>query len=515
MKTKFLPRSVYLHFTLGRRGNGIMFALLAGVLAVNIWTLKVSWDRYLAEAGDEAKNLSVALSRQAEDTFMQVEFTLKDVMHELETSHSENISTPEVRALLRERQRRFIQLNGVFVYDDQGRWLAASSELMPENISNADRDYFIYHRDNRDKGMRIGHVIRSRSTGALVIPVSVRRYDRLGNFAGLVLATVRVDYFRKFYNYFELSERDVLALILADGTLLYARPLPDSVINKSLAQSPLFRTTLKPADSVSRAWRSYLDGVERIYGYARLHRFPLVVAAGYDRNTLWQKWLTDHLLSLALNTALLATVLGMGVAILRQARTQKHNQHEISRMQEELSSVNQTLHALTLMDEMTGLASRKQFDIFLEQALRRSCRSTRPLSLIITGIDHFRKYNNTLGHEAGNKCLQQVGKALRDMPLSSTDLVAHFGGDMFAFVLPNTSSFYAYEVALRAISAVRSCQINYGINEPERIVTLSAGCTTLSATGSGMDADMLIKQAENALLEAKTQGRNQASQNNP
>ena len=512
MKKNFLANVLFLHKALGRSGNGVLFALLVAVLAVNIWTLKVSWDKRLAEAGDEAMNLSVSLSRQAEDTFMQVEFTLKDVMHEIEQSRDGNISTPEMRGFLRERQKRLLQLNGIFIYDDKGRWLAASSEKLPANANNADRAYFIYHRDNEDQDIRIGHVIRSRSSDELVIPVSLRRYDRSGNFAGVVLATVRVDYFRKFYNYFELAERDALALILADTTVLYARPFPDSVINQSLAQSPLFKTALKHADSGSRSWHSPLDGIERIYGYARLHRFPLVVTAGYDKATLWQKWLTDHLLSLALNTALLATVLGMGVAILRQTRVHKHNQHEISRMQGELSNANQTLHALALLDEMTGLASRKQFDIFLEEALRRSRNSGRPVSVVIAGIDGFQHYNDTLGHEAGNKCLRQVGTALRDMPLSNTDLVAHYGGDRFAFVLPNTSSIYAFEIAMRAVSAVRHCHLPDVTDAPGRSVTISAGCSTRNASNSDMDAAMLVHQVESALLDAKRKGKNQASQ---
>lgn len=512
MKKKFLAYFLSLHTALERTGNGLLFALLLVVLAVNVWTLKVSWDKRLAEAGDEAMNLSVSLSRQAEDTFMQVEFTLKDVMHEIEKSRDRSTSMPEMRDFLRERQKRLLQLNGIIIYDEKGRWLAASSDMSPANANNADQEYFIYHRDNEDQNIRIGHVIRSRFSDELVIPVSVRRYDRSGKFAGVVLATVRVDYFRRFYNYFELAERDTLALILADSTVLYARAFPDSVINQSLAQSPLFKTVLKHTDSGSRSWRSPLNGIERIYGYARLHRFPLVVTAGYDTATLWQKWLTDHLLSLALNTVLLATVLGMGVAILRQARVHKHNQHEISRMQGELSSVNQTLHALALVDEMTGLASRKQFDIFLEETLRRSRSSGRPVSVVIADIDGFRHYNDTLGHEAGNKCLRQVGKTLRDMPLSTTDLVAHYGDDQFAFVLPNTSSIYAFEIAMRAVSAVRHCHLPDVTDAPGHSITISAGCSTRNAANSDMDAAMLIHQAENALLDAKRKGKNQASQ---
>ncbi|WP_198511614.1 hypothetical protein, partial [Bacillus subtilis] len=86
---------------------------------------------------------------------------------------------------------------------------------------------------------------------------------------------------------YELSEGDVLVLMLADSTVLYARPMPDSYIGKNLSVSPLFLRMLAHADKGSGQWTAALDGKKRIFGFVRSQRYPLVVAAGYDKRALF------------------------------------------------------------------------------------------------------------------------------------------------------------------------------------------------------------------------------------
>ncbi|WAH61656.1 hypothetical protein LZ023_38770 (plasmid) [Pseudomonas silvicola] len=86
-------------------------------------------------------------------------------------------------------------------------------------------------------------------------------------------------------------------------------------------RQPLFQTELKSASSGSATWRSTLDGVERVFGYARLERYPLIVTAGYDRDRLRMEWMTANLTNVLLNIVLLLTITGMGVFVLRQVGT--------------------------------------------------------------------------------------------------------------------------------------------------------------------------------------------------
>lgn len=498
---------------LGRSMTLFLLLLLIIVIFINLWSLTSSWNKRLNETAAEAVNLSVSQARQAEDTFLQTEFTLNDVLREIRLEGLTNIDSASMRTFLQERHERLPQLHGLFIYDAQGNWAATSAiSGTPAHPNNADRDYFKFHRVNRDRDIHIGHVIRSRSTGDLIIPVSVRLNDDMGNFAGVVLATVRVNYFRQFYSYFELGRHDVLALILADSTVLYARPFPDSFINQSLSHSPLFTTALNISESGSRIWQSHLDGIERIFGYARLKRFPLIVTAGYDKNALLRQWVADNLLVFILNIMLFSVIVIMGAAVLRQVHASVRNQLELTRVRDELSMLNHTLQSLALLDGLTGLPNRRQFDLYLTQTLQNTLTTDQPVSLIMIDIDFFKRYNDTYGHVAGDECLRLVGETLRDMPRRGSDLIARYGGEEFAIILPDTSPNEAMDVAWCAVNAMRTKNIRHDATEiTGGIVTLSAGVSTIQTRNKIVSPLTITQQADQALYEAKRRGRNQAA----
>lgn len=501
--------SSLLHTSLGR--SMAFFLLLTGfaVIAINSWALWVSWEHTLNKSENDARNLSVSLARQAQDAFLQVDITLADAVRQLRQNGPGYAASPAFARQLREQHGKLAQLHGLFIYDKQGNWIVTSGNYIPARASNADREYFVWHRTHSDANAHISHVIRSRSTGELVIPVSVRLNDSKGEFAGVALATVKVEYFRQFYSYYILGERDVLGLILADSTVLYARPLPDSVINKSLSASPLFTTMLKTSASGSATWRSALDGVERVYGYARLDQYPLIVTAGYDRDKIRADWLAANLTDGILNLVLLAMMGIMGWFVLRQVGANVRNQLELTQVRDELTTINHTLQSLALVDGLTGLANRRQFDALLEQELQRSRKSGEPLSLIMVDIDFFKRYNDTYGHVAGDMCLKKVGAVLRGLTHRHIDLVARYGGEEFAIILPFTGAADVRQFAERAVRVVREAGILHEATErAEKVITISAGCCTLIASGQQGEAERVKERADKALYEAKRNGRN-------
>jgi len=315
---------------------------------------------------------------------------------------------------------------------------ATSLNKMPAITNNSDREYFIYHRQNGHSGVHIGDVIRSRSTGELVIPVSIRINDAGGGFAGVALATIKIDYFRHFYNYFEIGERDTLSLLKTDGTALYIRPFTDDVINRNFSSSPLFTHALMIQDR----------------GFARLERYPLVVEAGYDKAELWADWLSDSLADMILNTMLLLGILLVGTIVFRQVRMNVRNQTELTVLRDELTSINHTLQLMALAD---GLTNRRQFDLLLENSLKSSCTSGKPVGLIMIDVDHFKRYNDFYGHVAGDNCLRQVGALLHRLTLNSNSnaLAARYGGEEFALILPEADEDEAFMFAQGAIQLVR------------------------------------------------------------
>ncbi|EOV8960904.1 diguanylate cyclase [Cronobacter turicensis] len=477
------------------------------VIAVSGSSLWQSWQHSIEETERQARNQSISLARQAEDTFLQVQLTLDELVRRSEDIFLQPADWNGSRGLLAQQQRQLPQLHGLFVYDASGDWIATSASVYPAQANNADRDYFRWHTQHSDTGMHIGHVIRSRSTGELVVPVSVRLNNREGRFRGVLLATVKLDYFRQFYGYYEMGPSDTLGITFADSTVLYVRPFPDSYINRTLSSSPLFTRMLKIAPTGGGAWKSAIDGVPRIFGYATLERYPLVVSAGYDVDKLRAAWWRNNIPTLALNAVLLGVVLIFGVLVLRQIRASLRYQRELISLQDDLTRSNHILQDLALLDGLTGLANRRQFDIYLEQCITRAQATGAPVSLVMCDIDYFKIYNDTQGHVAGDACLKAVGDILRHLPLHNTDRVARYGGEEFAIILPGADAHAAQRVALRALEAIHHARLSHPATpREEKVLTISAGAATV--TGGDVNGETLKSRADDALYQAKRAGRN-------
>ncbi|MEB7540338.1 sensor domain-containing diguanylate cyclase [Pantoea anthophila] len=489
--------------------SGVLLAVM--VIGSDLWSLREDWNNTVRKVEDTAVNLSLSQARQADDTFLQTELSLRELQRELEkqimTSGVDGRGLSETMRLL---QSRLPQLHGLFYYDDHGKWIATSMNRIPPDINNSDREYFAYHQSSLRNTLHVGPVLRSRTTHELVIPVTLRVNDAYNGFRGVLLATIKVDYFRRFYSYYELSEGDVLVLMLADSTVLYARPMPDSYIGKNLSVSPLFLKMLANADKGSGQWTAALDGKQRIFGFVRSQRYPLVVAAGYDKRALFHHWLRGWVQDLILSLILLAVIILLGNFVLRQARHTLRYQRELTRLRDELTAANRSLEKLAHSDGLTGVANRRYFDQMLIQSLQKAALSGELVSLILFDIDYFKRYNDTYGHVTGDDCLKKVAAVLAQNTRRKNELTARYGGEEFAIILPDQPLSAALHLAETLIEAVNQLDIPHLTSElPQKHVTLSAGCAVSLAADSPSAPQALIARADEALYRAKRAGRNQ------
>ncbi|BDA84766.1 hypothetical protein Sa4125_23080 [Aureimonas sp. SA4125] len=166
------------------------------------------------------------------------------------------------------------------------------------------------------------------------------------------------------------------------------------------------------------------------------------------------------------------------------------------------------LEALASQDGLTGIPNRRYFDQFLEQEWRRAIRDDRPLSLLMIDIDHFKQYNDLLGHQNGDECLKRTASLLSGSMLRTTDFVARYGGEEFGAILPGTDLNGAVRVGERILEIMKASALPHpGINP--KILTVSIGAASLDAgTGS---PDGLIARADEALYSAKRLGRNRVA----
>ena len=163
------------------------------------------------------------------------------------------------------------------------------------------------------------------------------------------------------------------------------------------------------------------------------------------------------------------------------------------------------------IDGLTQIANRRRFDEYLLQEWRRHIRMQQSLSLLICDVDHFKLFNDSYGHQAGDECLKSVAKAINQC-FRGGDLVARYGGEEFAMVLPQTNRAGAVQVAERVRAAVAAAVLPHAGSPVRNQVTVSIGvaCATPRPKGP-TDAWTLIEEADRQLYLAKHRGRDQVS----
>jgi diguanylate cyclase (GGDEF)-like protein len=158
------------------------------------------------------------------------------------------------------------------------------------------------------------------------------------------------------------------------------------------------------------------------------------------------------------------------------------------------------VRALTFTDELTGLHNRRFFEQELKREVERTRRFGRSLALVVVDVDHFKAYNDTFGHRAGDEALRRVAGHLADAVPRRLDAVARYGGEEFVVLLAETDAEGARLVAERIREAVQ------GSGGFRRRLTISAG---IAATrGDDCEAESLVERADEALYQAKRDGRN-------
>jgi diguanylate cyclase (GGDEF)-like protein len=185
--------------------------------------------------------------------------------------------------------------------------------------------------------------------------------------------------------------------------------------------------------------------------------------------------------------------------VVRVTQTQFWFARTRDRLAEALSKVER----VSLLDELTGIPNRRAFDQALEERTKEAVREGRPLSVLMIDIDHFKTFNDTLGHPEGDVALRSVARLLAGTLRRPADFIARYGGEEFVVVLPGTDQEGAQVVARRMNRAVYDAKLEH-INGVDSRVTVSIGV----ATRAPEQVHSVVMYADRALYSAKHAGRN-------
>ncbi|RMD67006.1 MAG: diguanylate cyclase, partial [Cyanobacteria bacterium J149] len=154
-------------------------------------------------------------------------------------------------------------------------------------------------------------------------------------------------------------------------------------------------------------------------------------------------------------------------------------ENKVRERTEELIIANEKLELIANLDGLTQIANRRRFDEYLNLEWQRHLREKQPLTLILTDIDYFKRYNDYFGHQQGDECLKKVAQTIASISHRSSDLTTRYGGEEFAVILVNTDIQGGITIAEQMRDAIASLKINHPRSEIADHVTLSLGVFTL------------------------------------
>lgn len=496
------------------RATIFIMVVIFSILALQGRSLYQARNEQLEEARIATFNMTRALAQHANDTVRAADVALVGIVERLETEGVDAAAWSRTKELLRMTVARIPALNGLFVYDREGNWLATSLPVMPANANNSDRAYFRFHASSNSRDVHIGTPVQSRSTGRWIIPVSRRIDHPDGSFAGVALATVEMKYFQDFHSGFDIGRNGAILFLSDTGVLIMRRPFETTHIGSDVSTGPVFQTYLKKGRSGGAVLRSNIDGVERMYSFQHLIHYPLIVSSALATQDVLAPWQADLTITVAVVAALLSILGTIGFKHVRQIEHRERMQRELHQAKSSLEEMNCSLRRLSLQDSLTGLGNRRLFDSALVEEFSRAARSGASLALMMIDVDYFKRYNDHYGHPAGDECLRRLGSAVMESGIRPGDVAVRYGGEELAVLLPNTDVEGACAAAERLRLAVLAQQIEH-LGNPIGVVSVSIGAAAIlpQRQSAPEQATMLVPAADRALYAAKAAGRNQVVTN--
>ncbi|MFG1479233.1 sensor domain-containing diguanylate cyclase [Xanthobacter sp. V4C-4] len=442
-----------------------------------------------------AENMTQTLAASIERNLSILELSLDGVEQALRLPELATASPHARDMLLFDRSASAEFLGSMLVLDTAGKVLFYSGYTTPIAVDLSDRDYFTAQQNGpRPHFISVPFDSRVRS-GDPSIALSRRLATLGGTFEGVAVAVVRLSYFRSLFGKLDLGPGSVVSLVRTDGTIIYRQPSVDGRGNAgtNVANSRSFQKSLaQPGEGFITV--ASIDGVKRYFLSRRIGAFPLLLVVGISVDQALRHWFIQAVILSGLTIA----VCGLLLYVIVNLRRALRHSYE---MEEQLAT-------MALTDPLTGMPNRRGFGMAAETEMRRAARDQKDLSLLMIDVDHFKQVNDRHGHPFGDQILAQIARQIQAAIRRPGDFAARFGGEEFVVLLPATGSDGALLIAERMRAAIADIAlIKDGV---EVGVTVSVGVSTARVM-PGERVDALVSQADAALYEAKSAGRNRIS----
>jgi diguanylate cyclase (GGDEF)-like protein len=260
------------------------------------------------------------------------------------------------------------------------------------------------------------------------------------------------------------------------------------------AVDDMIRSSLKRLHKLSsHEIASLRQAVDRVISYEKGQAYTQKVAI----NESYQETKNSFILIL---TLLIVFIVLLSYFIFRSITTNE----------QKLKELNHILKEMSLTDELTKLYNRRFFNSMIDQEFKRAVRHQHPIYFMMMDVDHFKKYNDTYGHQKGDEVLQAVSKAIKSTLKRSEDYAFRLGGEEFGVVLSSIELKDAVILAKQIVARVESLGIEHRNSSTSDVVTISVGLNHMTPTKSSQMAKF-IEEADELLYHSKESGRNRVT----
>jgi len=487
----------------GKTGRPELLLILGSLLSVIAIVCIVTFllIREHANAQESATRSATTIAQLIDaDVLRTVELydlTLQGLIAAAQRDDLKNVS-PQIRHLALFDRSTTARFKGdILLLDKHGEVIADSSRVEPLPGNFADRDYFLAHAFNRDAGMFISRPFKPRcdcdDANQWRISFSRRISSDTGEFLGVAVASMKLDYFDQLFNSLDIGVDSTLNIINNDGILLAQKPyLQSDSIGKSFAARPnVVRILRDRSGNGSFNSISSMDHQQRLYTYSQVGNLPLTVIVALSSEEVFGAWKRTAILISGATGVLCLGLLWLTWLLARELRLRQRAERELAQ--------------LAATDALTGVANRRMLDQSLRHEWFRAQRSGKSLSLLMIDADHFKAFNDRHGHQAGDQALRELARVITANVRRPADLVARYGGEEFSVILAETDSTGAQQIAEHVRAAVEQLPRMEGDEMP---MTVSIGISTWTVA-SEISLEQLLFAADRALYQAKEGGRNQ------
>ncbi|MCK1638641.1 GGDEF domain-containing protein [Bradyrhizobium sp. 157] len=461
---------------------------VAAVIGFSAICTSVMFDMRRGEeelARQTLENLASSIDSDISRNIELYDLSLRSVATNLVMPEIEKVSKEIRHLILFDHAATARHFGAIQVFDAQGKLIIDAASLDPVPEDRSDEEYFFVHRDKPDIGLYMSRPMLHRSAYSIVL--SRRVTDADGGFLGVVAGSIRFSYFHDLFGRLTLDPADTITVLRRDRTIIMRKPFDLDIVGKNLAE----RRNWNPGNlkqGGSYAGVGPVDPTPRLYvRSANTSLFFVVV--GKPLASILSLWHREVIRIGAVMVALILFVLGTTLFLAR----------EIGRRAE----AEEKLEELATTDALTGLKNRRKFDTEIDAEWRRAARNKTPIAVLMIDADHFKSYNDTFGHQAGDQVLVGIAICISDSVRRAGDCPARYGGEEFAVLLPGLSAAEALTVA----ETIR-LKVEQWAEDPG-VTTVSIGVASMTPTAA-INWSYLIEAADKALYVAKANGRNQS-----